>query len=94
MKLTGIIKEVCAVRTIEKQDGEKIILRQVVVEEVGVDYPQNVAVELQGERAEQFDLERDDMVEVTVNVRSWKYMDRNGAEVWGNSFRYPRFKKL
>ena len=84
----------CPVRTIEKQDGDKIIMRQVVVEEVNVDYPQNVAVELQGERAEHFDLEKGDMVEVTVNVRAWKYMDRNQHEVWGNSFHYPRFKKL
>lgn len=94
MKLTGIIKEVCAVRTIEKQDGDKIIMRQVVVEEIGVDYPQTVAVELQGERAEHFEFEKGDMVEVTVNVRAWKYMDRNHQEVWGNSFRFPRFKRL
>lgn len=94
MKLTGIIKEVCALRTIDKSDGDKIVTRQVVIEEVGVDYPQSVAVEMQGERAEHFELEKGDMVEVTVNVRTWKYMDKNGNEQWGNSFRYPRFKRL
>ena len=94
MKLQGIIKEVCDKRTIAKQDGDKIVTRQVVIEEIGTDYPQSVAVELQGDKAEKCDLERGDTVEVTVNVRTWKYMGRDGKEAWSNSFRYPRFKKL
>ena len=94
MKLTGIIKEVCDIRTIEKQDGDKIQTRQVVIEEVNADHPQSVAVELQGKKAEEFDMQRGDMVEVTVNVRAWKYMGRDGKEQYGNSFRYPWFRKL